>query len=86
MSYMVYIVPMFIGFYIYMWVGFVVGLLLKFVFASETPMFHWWPEAESNCRPLVFQTSALPTELSGQIAGTTGFEPATSCVTGRREL
>ena len=45
-----------------------------------------WPEAESNCRPLVFQTSALPTELSGQLAGTTGFEPATSCVTGRREL
>ena len=26
-----------------------------------------WPEAESNCRPLVFQTSALPTELSGQL-------------------
>ena len=45
-----------------------------------------WPEAESNCRPLVFQTSALPTELSGRMAGTTGFEPATSCVTGRREL
>ena len=45
-----------------------------------------WPEAESNCRPLVFQTSALPTELSGRFAGTTGFEPATSCVTGRREL
>ena len=45
-----------------------------------------WPEAESNCRPLVFQTSALPTELSGLVAGTTGFEPATSCVTGRRKL
>ena len=45
-----------------------------------------WPEAESNCRPLVFQTSALPTELSGLKAGTTGFEPATSCVTGRRKL
>ncbi len=52
----------------------------------KTPMFNWWPEAESNCRPLVFQTSALPTELSGLMAGTTGFEPATSCVTGRREL
>ena len=49
-------------------------------------LFILWPEAESNCRPLVFQTSALPTELSGQMAGTTGFEPATSCVTGRREL
>ena len=21
----------------------------------KTPMFNWWPEAESNCRPLVFQ-------------------------------
>ena len=26
----------------------------------------WWPEAESNCRHEDFQSSALPTELSGQ--------------------
>ena len=53
---------------------------------GQNPNDYKWPEAESNCRPLVFQTSALPTELSGRMAGTTGFEPATSCVTGRREL
>ncbi len=48
----------------------------------------WWPGAESNCRPQVFQTCALPTELPGRcsVAGTTGFEPATSGLTGRREL
>jgi hypothetical protein len=63
-----------------------VAVLRKFVFASANTNEYWWPEAESNCRPLVFQTSALPTELSGRMAGTTGFEPATSCVTGRREL
>ena len=34
---------------------------------GQTPNFYKWPEAESNCRPLVFQTSALPTELSGQL-------------------
>ena len=36
----------------------------------------------------VFQTCALPTELPGRcsVAGTTGFEPATSGLTGRREL
>lgn len=27
--------------------------------------FIWWPEAESNCRHEDFQSSALPTELSG---------------------
>ena len=48
----------------------------------------WWPGAESNCRPQVFQTCALPTELPGRcsVAGTTGFEPAISGLTGRREL
>ncbi len=25
----------------------------------------WWPETESNCRHEDFQSSALPTELSG---------------------
>ena len=34
-----------------------------------------WPEAESNCRPLVFQTSALPTELSGQKRGRRDSNP-----------
>ena len=43
-------------------------------------------QRQNRTRPLVFQTSALPTELSGLEAGTTGFEPATSCVTGRRKL
>jgi hypothetical protein len=67
------------------------GIALEFFYLTGRPIlfidvFNWWPEAESNCRPLVFQTSALPTELSGRMAGTTGFEPATSCVTGRREL
>lgn len=26
----------------------------------------WWPEAESNCRHEDFQSTALPTELSGR--------------------
>ena len=26
----------------------------------------WWPETESNCRHEDFQSSALPTELSGR--------------------
>ena len=26
----------------------------------------WWPDAESNCGHKDFQSSALPTELSGQ--------------------
>ena len=34
-----------------------------------------WPEAESNCRPLVFQTSALPTELSGLLRGRRDSNP-----------
>ena len=34
---------------------------------GQNPNDYKWPEAESNCRPLVFQTSALPTELSGQL-------------------
>ena len=28
----------------------------------------WWPEAESNCRHEDFQSTALPTELSGQVS------------------
>ena len=27
----------------------------------------WWPETESNCRHEDFQSTALPTELSGRI-------------------
>ena len=61
-------------------------VLISVFVKGQNPNVYKWPEAESNCRPLVFQTSALPTELSGRMAGTTGFEPATSCVTGRREL
>ena len=56
-----------------------------------------WPGTASIRRPLLFQSSALPTELPGRVrhqkgaisaplAGTTGFEPATSGLTGRREL
>lgn len=29
--------------------------------------FIWWPEADSNCRHEDFQSTALPTELSGHI-------------------
>ncbi len=28
----------------------------------------WWPEAESNCRHEDFQSTALPTELSGHVS------------------
>ena len=77
---------MFIGFFVRHCHSFCHSLGFSEMMTLKTPMFNWWPEAESNCRPLVFQTSALPTELSGRMAGTTGFEPATSCVTGRREL
>src|SRR5690606_29759656 len=59
--------------------------------------FRWWSGTASIRRPPVFQTGALPTELpdlartrtpvgSDSLAGTTGFEPATSGLTGRREL
>ena len=40
---------------------------------SDISIFILWPEAESNCRPLVFQTSALPTELSGRFGGDDGI-------------
>ena len=29
----------------------------------------WWPGTESNCRHEDFQSSALPTELPGQMSG-----------------
>ena len=40
---------------------------------GQNPNVYKWPEAESNCRPLVFQTSALPTELSGHFGGDDGI-------------
>jgi hypothetical protein len=54
----------------------------------------WWSGTASIRRPPVFQTGALPTELPdlttdsrrNRLAGTTGFEPATSGLTGRRTL
>ena len=42
---------------------------------SDISIFILWPEAESNCRPLVFQTSALPTELSGHLRGRRDSNP-----------
>ena len=33
---------------------------------GDTPAKAWWPETESNRRHEDFQSSALPTELSGQ--------------------
>src|SRR5699024_3550803 len=49
-----------------------------------TPPFKWWLGTESNRRHKDFQSFALPTELPSLImAGWTGLEPATSCVTGR---
>ena len=44
----------------------------------------WCPEPESNQRHEDFQSSALPTELSGQMATEKGLEPSTSSVTGWR--
>jgi hypothetical protein len=42
-----------------MFIGFLNRVWLHFVFSEmmplKTSMFNWWPEAESNCRPLVFQ-------------------------------
>ena len=44
---------------------------------SETPKsFRSCPVPESNQRHVDFQSTALPTELSGRIAGE-GFEPTT---------
>src|SRR5690625_5190006 len=57
----------------------------------------WWPGADLHRRHHDFQSCALPTELPGRVrdetlmpdinmpelAGRTGFEPATFCVTGR---
>ena len=57
-----------------------------------------WSGADLNRRPPLFQSGALPTELpdlcsnartvarASRWAGATGFEPATSGLTGRREL
>ena len=42
----------------------------------------WCPEPESNQRHVDFQSTALPTELSGQMATRNGLEPSTSSVTG----
>ena len=44
--------------------------------------FFWCPGAESNHRHEDFQSSALPTELPGQLATRKGLEPSTSSVTG----
>ena len=44
----------------------------------------WCPEAESNHRHGDFQSPALPTELSGQMVGLAGLEPATSRLSGVR--
>ena len=50
------------------------GNKTKIFSSKETIIFFIeWPEAESNCRPLVFQTSALPTELSGLYGGDDGI-------------
>ncbi len=47
-----------------------------------------WRRTESNCRHTELQSVALPTELLrlGNVTTVpTGFEPAISCVTGRRD-
>ena len=38
-------------------------------------LFKWCPDAESNHGHRDFQSLALPTELSGHMAGELGFEP-----------
>ena len=43
----------------------------------------WWPKPGSNWRHKDFQSFALPTELSSQMAVLTGIEPAIFSVTGR---
>ena len=47
----------------------------KYKFLICVLLLNLWPEAESNCRPLVFQTSALPTELSGLMRGRRDSNP-----------
>ena len=42
----------------------------------------WCPGTESNHRHVDFQSTALPTELPGQMATRKGLEPSTSSVTG----
>ena len=37
----------------------------------------WWLELESNQRHVDFQSTALPTELSGQVVDLQGLEPQT---------
>ena len=49
----------------------------------STFSFKWCPDAESNHGHRDFQSLALPTELSGQMAEVTRLELATSCVTGK---
>ena len=45
----------------------------------------WCPKVESNHRHKDFQSFALPTELSNQMAVPTRIELAIFCVTGRRD-
>lgn len=35
-------------------------------FKKRKDLKKWWPRAESNCRHIDFQSTALPTELQGQ--------------------
>ena len=58
------------------------GLALKHAQAFsnqpfEEPSIKTCPEPESNQRHEDFQSSALPTELSGHLVAGTGFEPMT---------
>ena len=50
---------------------------------SYIRILDWCLRSESNQRHVDFQSTALPTELSGQILATrNGLEPSTSSVTG----
>ena len=56
----------------------------RFGWFLSTYATYWCPKVESNHRHKDFQSFALPTELSGQMATRMGLEPTTSSVTGWR--
>ena len=51
---------------------------------AARPYEYWCPDSESNQGHGDFQSPALPTELSRQMVGLAGLEPATSRLSGVR--
>ena len=56
---------------------------MKKALINSATFLRWWLNPGSNWGHKDFQSFALPTELSSQMAELTGIEPAVFSVTGR---